>query len=89
MEDRQNLLLAAKEMLHNALRHAGANTVVLRVGRTTEGRELAVEDDGRGFDRSVPSSGNGLANLERRARAVGGRLDLASSPRGTRMRIVW
>jgi signal transduction histidine kinase len=89
MEARQNLLLAAKEMLHNALRHAEAGTVVLRVGRTPGGRELAVEDNGRGFDRSVPSSGNGLVNLERRARAVGGRLDLASSPRGTRMRIVW
>ena len=90
METRQNLLLAAKEMLHNALRHAGAGTVVLRVERTREGRVLAVEDDGRGFDPGGSFPGNGLANLERRARAVGGRLEVASSPgNGSRLRILW
>ena len=42
--------------------------------------QLAVVDDGRGFDPSRTHLGNGLASMRTRARSVGGSLELRSRP---------
>ena len=84
---RQDLHLLFKEALHNALRHSGCRRAELSV--TLRGRrlEVALRDDGRGFD---PEHGNGqgegLATMRRRAGRLRGRLDLESSPAGTTVR---
>jgi signal transduction histidine kinase len=56
------------------------------------GNELrvAVEDDGRGFDRGVANrSGNGLDNMRARLEAAGGRTEIASQPgAGTQVRFI-
>jgi signal transduction histidine kinase len=46
-----------------------------------------VEDDGVGFDAAtVHSHGHGLKNMEKRARTLGGRLEVRSNPGyGTQM----
>jgi PAS domain S-box-containing protein len=79
----------AQEALGNALRHADARTIELSL-RGDGGRlVLEVRDDGRGFDRSVRRTDSlGLASMEERALALGGRLEIESSPgRGTRVRL--
>jgi PAS domain S-box-containing protein len=79
----------AQEALGNALRHADASTIDL-VLRSEDGRlVLEVRDDGRGFDRSAHRTDSlGLASMEERALALGGRLEITSSPgRGTRVRL--
>lgn len=79
----------AQESLANALRHADARTidVLLRIDDGT--LVLEVSDDGRGFDRAATRSASlGLASMEERALALGGRLEIASSPgRGTCVRL--
>ncbi|BAJ31489.1 MULTISPECIES: GAF domain-containing sensor histidine kinase [Kitasatospora] len=82
------VLRVAQEALHNALRHAGADTVTVTLtGTAPRGARLTVRDDGRGFDpESVRRAGRhlGLVSMRDRAAAVGGRLSLESAPgRGT------
>ena len=48
---------------------------------------LAVQDDGAGFDpASDRGGGHGLSNMQARAAALGGKVEVTSSPgRGTRV----
>ena len=52
-----------------------------------EGSEasLAIADDGLGFDPDQPHQGFGLRGMRDRLAAVGGRLEVASTPDGTRL----
>lgn len=74
------LLRTAQEALANIRKHADASRARVTLAYTDVGVALTVADDGRGFDSSVPSDGNGLANMRHRAESVGGLLDLESSP---------
>lgn len=81
----------AQEALNNALQHAAAQQIALRLVITPEEARLAVEDDGRGFDDErlqddSPKKHFGLVGLRERARLLGGRLRIESSPGvGTRV----
>jgi signal transduction histidine kinase len=82
------LLQVAREAVSNTIRHSGARHATVRIAVTDGMIELAIDDDGRGFDLARrPEPGHmGLANLRDRAAAAGGWLDLASEPgRGTRI----
>jgi PAS domain S-box-containing protein len=79
----------AQEALGNALRHADARSIELLL-RIDDGRlVLEVRDDGRGFDRTAPRTDSlGLASMEERALALGGRLEIVSNPgQGTCVRM--
>src|SRR4051812_273663 len=85
------VLRIAQEALQNALRHAQARHVRVRL-RTEEGRLLLeVRDDGVGFDPralDVRSRRLGLTSMEERARRLGGRLDVRSAVgEGTTVRL--
>lgn len=73
------------EALTNVARHARASAVTVHVRVGPSRVELVVDDDGVGY---VPGPRrSGLANLERRARALQGSLDVGPGPRGgTRLR---
>ena len=82
------LLQMAREALSNAIRHSGAPQARLSVHVIEGDVVLTVEDDGRGFDRTVPPRAGhlGLANLHDRAVSVGGSLEISSRPgSGTRI----
>jgi two-component system, NarL family, sensor kinase len=78
----------AQEALQNALRHAGASRVILRLEAPPGRVRLTVQDDGRGFDTSGESSADrfGLVGMRERARLLGGGFQIESSPgAGTRI----
>ncbi len=77
---RRNLLLGVKEAFNNALRHSGASEVELVVQRRRGLLRIKVRDNGAGFDREAVSPGEGLRNLELRAREAGGDFTLRSRP---------
>ena len=79
----------AEEAFRNALRHAAASSVRLRLALTPEQAIFHIVDDGHGFDPSrVPSGRFGLAGMRERAKLLGGQLDLASSEdEGTRIEV--
>jgi len=81
------LFAAARELLGNAVKHAGAATVCLRLGAHAGAGRLTVSDDGRGIDPAVLSrrlaEGHiGLASRRIRIEAAGGQLHVAAAPEG-------
>jgi signal transduction histidine kinase len=74
---RRSLFLAIKEALNNAAKYSGATELFLRIYRERDEVIVVVEDNGRGFDATLPVEGNGLANMQQRLAEMGGecRLD--------------
>jgi two-component system NarL family sensor kinase len=90
------LYRVAQEALANVVRHARATQVRLGLGPGAAGRvQLAVEDNGTGFDVSAavddkPSQprGIGLRSMREQLRWAGGGLLIESGPGGTRL-LAW
>jgi signal transduction histidine kinase len=73
------------ESLANVLKHADATRTVISLTYEDGRLQLAVADDGRGFDPDSESDG-GLLGLRDRVRALGGTVKVTSSPgSGTRI----
>jgi signal transduction histidine kinase len=87
----REILRIAQEALHNALRHAAAHAVAVRLARHDGHLVLEVQDDGIGFqpaDDELRSKHLGLTSMEERARRLGGRLEIRSRPgAGTTVRL--
>jgi signal transduction histidine kinase len=81
----------AQEALQNALRHAEAEHIEVRLEGANGGLVLSVADDGRGFDplrRAVRGRRLGLTSMEERAEELGGTLEIESGEgEGTRVRL--
>jgi signal transduction histidine kinase len=84
------LVLAAREALTNAAKHAGVDEVDVYLEVTDDAVSVYVRDRGAGFDRdSVPTVRSGLAeSIERRLERVGGRAAITSTPgKGTEVEL--
>jgi PAS domain S-box-containing protein len=91
LEARSHVLQITREASWNALRHARASTIEIRAELRPDTLELAVRDDGRGFDPAFPRAGDGhgLANMVDRAARIGAKLGIESRPGGgTELRLV-
>ena len=82
LSDEEELVVyrVAQEAVTNAVRHAGAERIKVRLRSSVGGAVLTVEDDGRGFH--SPGAGGGLRGMRERAVLVGGRLDIDPEPGG-------
>ena len=90
-EMRHNIFLVVKEALTNVLKHARAPEVHVQAKALAQQLEFVVQDRGSGFDPekiSQESKRNGLANMQRRAETMGGRLTVTSTEQGTTVRLV-
>jgi signal transduction histidine kinase len=87
-EARHNIFLAVKEALHKALKHSSATQVRVRIGVQGPRLEVCISDNGRGFNAGSPSPldparrriGNGLANMRRRLKDLGGHCAITTAP---------
>jgi two-component system, NarL family, sensor histidine kinase UhpB len=62
--------------------------VTIVVSDAEQGLYMRVEDDGRGFDASLPSRGYGLAGMQERVEGLMGSMSITSAPgQGTRIEI--
>lgn len=77
---RKNILLIAKEAINNAAKYSDAKNVM--IGLTTQNGYiiLSVKDDGSGFSVHHSKKGNGLSNMEARAKAMNGCTVIVSEP---------
>jgi len=86
------LLRIGQEAIANAVRHAAPRRVDVRLVFAARQIELAVTDDGCGFDPAqvTASAGHfGLVGLRERAAQIGAQLELTSATgRGTQVRVV-
>jgi len=80
LDFRQNVFLVFKEALTNIARHAQATVAETRIEEAAGAWRISILHNGRGFDPSAVTSGNGLKNLRARARLMGAELDLRSQP---------
>lgn len=76
------VLRVCQEALANVRKHACASHVDVLLRYTGAAVELAVTDDGRGFDAAVVSGGYGLRGMRERLRQAGGTLDVTTAPGG-------
>src|SRR5262249_6514722 len=76
------LFRIAQEGLRNVARHAGASRTDVCLRRLDGGLELTVRDDGAGFDAAQHRArlSLGHASMRQRASALGGSVDIDSSP---------
>jgi PAS domain S-box-containing protein len=80
----------AEEALNNALKHAGASIVRVRVAAIDGAATLEISDNGKGFDPNPAhsSGGLGLISIRERQEQLGGRLDIETVPgKGTTIRV--
>ena len=80
-----------QESLANAAKHAKAKSVQVAIWTTEDRALMEIRDDGKGFDLDSmhTSIGHGLANMQTRAHAVGGDIDISSiTGEGTTI-LVW
>jgi signal transduction histidine kinase len=87
----REVLRIAQEALQNAVRHAGAQHLGVRLVVRDGELVLEVSDDGAGFEPAAPevrSRRLGLTSMEERAARLGGRLEIRSAPgAGTTVRL--
>lgn len=91
-EVERQLLRIGQEAFTNALRHAGASRIGLRLVFGPGTVALSIEDDGAGFDvaGAVTAEGFGLIGMRQRAERIGAQLSVRSEPgRGTQVLASW
>jgi signal transduction histidine kinase len=88
-EVEEGLYRIAQEALNNALRHARARHVSVRLRHDASAVYLEVADDGVGFERhGTREGGFGLQTMKERATRMGGCLTIESGPGdGTTVRV--
>jgi signal transduction histidine kinase len=77
---RHNVIMAVKEAIHNVITHGRASEIQIGIRKEQEILSIQVSDNGCGFDPGTSGRGNGLANMERRLRSIGGRCVVVSQP---------
>lgn len=79
----EDISAIAKEAILNALRHAGAKTVLVTIAWGWLGLRLLISDDGSGMDAAVAEHGRpqhwGLASMRERAKQLKARLKIESN----------
>lgn len=87
---RNQVFMATKEALNNALKHSNATEVHLKISYENEILNVEVSDNGQGFDVAEAKSGprHGLKNLEERMREIKGVAEVSSDSNGSQVRLI-
>jgi len=80
MENRQHLYLIFKEALNNIIKYAQADFVSIKITRQQKELCISIIDNGIGFDASRTEMGNGIGNMQYRAKLAGGHCTVRSTP---------
>jgi signal transduction histidine kinase len=77
---RKNLFLIFKEAINNAAKYSTATSINIQLKKENDFIQVSISDNGKGFEVSNGSSGNGLRNMKERANSIRGKLEIKSSP---------
>ena len=78
-----NIYRIIQEAVNNALKYASAGEVEVNISKIQNQYQIEISDNGSGFDPKTTEMGNGLNNMKKRAREIGGNLQIKSSKKGT------
>jgi signal transduction histidine kinase len=87
---RREVFLVFKEAVNNVAKHSDATEVEIDLGVSQTDVLLTIKDNGKGFKVEPPSfedtfssqgrSGNGIPSMNKRAKEMGGNIEISSSP---------
>jgi len=75
-----NIYRTIQESVNNAIKYAQANKIVVEIKSLPNHINIAISDDGVGFDIENTPPGNGLSNMKKRIKDIGGTFEIKSAP---------
>ncbi|RDK89238.1 tetratricopeptide repeat-containing sensor histidine kinase [Marinirhabdus gelatinilytica] len=83
-----NIYRIIQESVNNALKHAQASKISVVMEQSEKGTVIEIMDNGIGFNEAEIEAGNGLVNIRKRARELGGKAIISAAPQnGTKIKI--
>jgi len=79
MDYRQNLYLILKESLNNCIKHSNCKNIDLVVDVAKNNLLIQLIDNGIGFNLESVTLGNGLKNIQKRGKKIGGNVKITST----------
>ena len=80
MEARKNLYLIFKEATNNMVKYSEASRAKFTLTGEKDKLRMVISDNGKGFDTTKESLGNGLTNMQKRATEMRAQLLIDSVP---------
>ena len=77
-----HLYRIAEEAVTNAVKHAGANSITIKLAILAGRPVLEIADDGKGIGEKLKAEGMGLRNMQYRASVIGGELTVEARKGG-------
>ena len=79
-EQKRNMLLIAKEAIHNSIKHAHATEVLITAKIYDHNFQLKISDNGKGIEpEKTTQFGNGLKSMNRRAQEMNAQLNILNN----------
>jgi ligand-binding sensor domain-containing protein/two-component sensor histidine kinase len=79
LEEKKDLFLIFKEAVNNLAKYSGCKKAWIELKTENKKLLLLIKDDGKGFDVSSASNGNGMHNMKKRAAALKGKITIESA----------
>ncbi len=73
-----NIHRIIQEAIHNSLKHASSTNIKVRITQLKNQLKFTISDNGKGFHIATVNKGNGLNNMNKRAKNIGGELAIVS-----------
>ncbi len=73
-----NIHRIIQEAIHNSLKHASASDIKVRITQLADQLKITISDNGKGFQTQSSSQGSGLTNMNKRAKNIGGEIQVTS-----------
>ncbi len=80
MQTRKNIYLLIKEAINNAVKYSDAKNIFFSMKKETETVMVQVKDDGKGFVINGVPAGNGITNMDARAKELNALFKIDSQP---------
>jgi len=73
------LIRVIQESLNNAIKHAFPDKIEIEIRQNSNGNQIRIQDNGKGFDSFAKFEGSGMTNLKKRMGTIGGDFSLSST----------
>lgn len=71
-DQKLHIFRITQELINNSIKHGNATQISLEIAESDKGLYYSYQDNGKGFDIALASSGLGLKNIENRAEMING-----------------
>lgn len=89
IEFQRHLMLIIRETVHNAVKHSSCSKITIKSELHDNTFGILIKDNGKGFDDSLISNGNGLKNIKQRVQYLNAFYKFTSSSEGTSFFLVF